>query len=66
MVTRWNCKVLLNKDHAMCVKERFIKIQTMWLDPLRSRSSGLGEMSGVFYKRVLAMGEGESFWSGYL
>jgi hypothetical protein len=58
------CKVLPNKDHAMCGKERFIGIQTTLLPhPQRSGSSGLDEMSGMFYRRGQAMEEGESFWS---
>jgi hypothetical protein len=62
-----SCKVLPNKDHATCGKERFIKNPDHRAAPTpRSESSGLGEMSSVLYRRVQAMKEGESLVSDYL
>jgi hypothetical protein len=58
------CKILPNKDHVTCGKENLIKTAGLALPPTpRSGSSSLAEMSGVFYRRGQAIGEGESFWS---
>jgi hypothetical protein len=50
-----------------CGKERFIKLQITGLPPpphpRGQGESSLAEMSGVFYRRGQAMGEGESLWS---
>jgi hypothetical protein len=58
-----NCKELLNKDHARCGKERFIRNQTAGLSFLGSECGGLAEMGSGLYRRSQAKGEGESLWS---
>jgi hypothetical protein len=55
-------KVLLNKNHATCGKERFIGNQTTGLSLSGSEWSSLAEMSSGLYRRSQAMGEGERVW----
>jgi hypothetical protein len=50
------CKVLLNKDHAMCGKERFIRNQTSGLSLSGSEWGGLAEMSSGLYRRAKPWG----------
>jgi hypothetical protein len=56
-------KELLNKDHTMCRKERFMEIQTAGLPPLGSECSSLAAMASGLYKSGQIMRKGESYWS---
>jgi hypothetical protein len=58
-----SCKVLPNKDHTTCGKERFIRNQNAGLSLSGSECSGLAGMGSGLYRRGQAMGEGESLWS---
>jgi hypothetical protein len=56
------CKELVNKDHTTCGKD-LLEPDHRAGPHLRSGSSGLDEMDSGLFRRVQAMGEGDSLWS---
>jgi hypothetical protein len=62
--TRDICKVLLNKDHTTCGKERFIgtRLQDCHSFQVQSEAAWLKMGSGL-YRRGKPMREGERLWS---